>query len=315
MAKKKQNDSGIEATRILSRRNLIGVIVGSIFAAVAAISVSIINKEPKIPPTETQTFVGRVYNRKNPSEKIANAVVVMEGESVPPFVTTDSQGLFSVPLRNSKKEHRIKLEVDGYEPFDLRVVPANRNDIQPIPLMPLSAPQPQIKTNGNQNSLTYSSPTSNPTPVNEFRPQNDLPRSISRPAENVVPGSPLTITALQAIFHSGNQGKDRENSISETFTMDGKILGQNRFWGRSTPYRENSVDKGEEFPVNIPYSDCHKLKYTYSTNTTSGWDVAFEIKAKLSDGSTRTVARSGVSTVGKGLPDTRTMALCSDVSP
>ncbi|HEX8397652.1 MAG TPA: carboxypeptidase-like regulatory domain-containing protein [Pyrinomonadaceae bacterium] len=323
MAQKKQNSSEVEAARILSRRNLIGVIIGAVIAAIATFGVTIYRQDPKITPPETVTFSGRVYNRKNPTEKITNAVVVIEGEGVPPLVTTDSEGIFTFPLKDPKREYRLRIEVEGFEPYNLRVVPSDRKDIQPIPLIP-SPLRPPINTSSNQGESAPINPNAKSAadydlqirnPPTVIAPRLESGVEQNQPVSASPSPAPLMIKSLQSTFYSGNEGKDKYNSISETYSVGNKILVQNDFWGSGMVYREKSIHQGQEFPVDIPWEDCSKLRYAYRTNNTGGWDVGFEIKAKLSDGSTKVIARSGTLSVGKGRPETGTIALCGSGNP
>jgi len=136
MTKTVQNNPDIEAARITSRRTLIGGIIGVVLTVLGGIAVAIINKGCNSVPQPNQMFTGRVFNKNNPSEKVRNAQVSMEGEGAPPLATTDSEGIFSFPLSDPNKEIRLRIEVAGYEPYDLRVVPAKNNGTQVIPLTP-----------------------------------------------------------------------------------------------------------------------------------------------------------------------------------
>jgi hypothetical protein len=129
------NDPAVDVAKITSRRTLIGGIIAAIVTVVGSITVAIINRGCNSAPPP-QMFTGRVFNKDNPSEKVRNAQVAMEGEGAPPLATTDSEGIFSFPLSNPNKEIRLRVDVQGYEAYDLRVVPAKNQGIQPIPLTP-----------------------------------------------------------------------------------------------------------------------------------------------------------------------------------
>ena len=137
MAKNGKNDTGLEAANITSRRTLIGGIIAAIVTVSGSIAVAMINRGCNTAaPSPTQMFTGPVYNKNNTSEKVRNAQVSMEGEGVPPLATTDSEGIFSFPISDPNKEFRLLIEVNGYEPYDLRVVPARNHGVQKIPLTP-----------------------------------------------------------------------------------------------------------------------------------------------------------------------------------
>jgi hypothetical protein len=134
MPREKKPDSSITAAKITSR---VALTVG-ILSIVGVVTAAMINKGCISGPQPPQTFSGRVYDKSDSNKKIGNAQVSMEGEGAPPLATSDSEGIFSFPLSDPNKEYRLKIEVKGYETYDLRVVPAKNQGIQPIALTPRS---------------------------------------------------------------------------------------------------------------------------------------------------------------------------------
>jgi Carboxypeptidase regulatory-like domain len=136
MGKNVKNDPSLEAAKITSRRTLIGGIIAAVVTVSGGIAVAMINRGCNTAPARTQMFTGRVFNKNDTSAKVRNAQVSMEGEGAPPLSTTDSEGIFSFPLNDPNKEIRLRIDVSGYEPYDLRVVPARNHGVQQIPLTP-----------------------------------------------------------------------------------------------------------------------------------------------------------------------------------
>jgi hypothetical protein len=136
MPREKKIEPAITAAKITSR---VALTVG-ILGVIGVITAAVINKgclfAPQ--PQPQQTFSGRVYDKTDPNKKIGNAQVSMEGEGAPPLASSDSEGIFSFPLSDPNKEYRLKIEAKGYETYDLRVVPAKNQGIQPIALTPKS---------------------------------------------------------------------------------------------------------------------------------------------------------------------------------
>ena len=136
MTKPAKNDPSLQAANITSRRAMIGVIIGVLVTVSGSIAVAIINKSSHSASSATPMFTGRVFSKNDPNEMVRNARVTVESEGVPQLMTTDSQGIFSFPLSDPNKEVRLHIEVSGYEPYDLRVVPAKNHGLQAIPLTP-----------------------------------------------------------------------------------------------------------------------------------------------------------------------------------
>lgn len=94
--------------------------------------------EPKRVEAPPSVFTGRVFNHDNPGNKVGNAKVSLESNGPPTLTTTDSEGIFSVPIGDRVREIRVRIEAAGFEAFDLRIVPARTEGIQAFPLKPLS---------------------------------------------------------------------------------------------------------------------------------------------------------------------------------
>lgn len=121
------SEPAVQAAKITSKRALIGTIVAACITAIAAISVSMASNCGSVikpdPPPAPISFTGRVTSKKT-EEKVRGAKVSLEGEGVPPLVTTDSEGIFSFPLIDANKEIRLRVEASGYENFDIRIIPS-----------------------------------------------------------------------------------------------------------------------------------------------------------------------------------------------
>ncbi|MFN0084765.1 MAG: carboxypeptidase regulatory-like domain-containing protein [Blastocatellia bacterium] len=114
----------VEAAKITGNRAMLATILAAVITALGALSVALTNQcGAGVKPSPTPVaFTGRVSNRKE--EKIRGAKVSLEGEGVPVVVTTDSEGVFSFRLNDPDKEIHLRIEADGYQNADLRVVPA-----------------------------------------------------------------------------------------------------------------------------------------------------------------------------------------------
>jgi hypothetical protein len=116
-------------------------IVVAVIAASATIFAAIISRWSVIthetPRNETSKYVGKIVN-KTTGDAVRTAKASLEGKGEVPAVTfTDSEGVFSFPLKDTRTEIHIRVEADGYDKFDLVVVPLNNAGIQLIPLTPL----------------------------------------------------------------------------------------------------------------------------------------------------------------------------------
>jgi hypothetical protein len=131
------DDSAVKAAEIASRRGFKGVIIAGFIAALAAISVAIINNCGNLfkPTPSPLSFTGRAINR-NSEERIRGAKVSLEGDGIPAVAYTDSEGIFSFRLEDPNKEIHLRIEANQYDNFDLRVTPAKNQGIQEIRLTP-----------------------------------------------------------------------------------------------------------------------------------------------------------------------------------
>jgi hypothetical protein len=116
-------------------------------------------------------FTGRVIDHQN-EKPIRNAKVVFErDQKVPQIQSTDSEGVFTVLLHESSQINRIRVEADGYEPFD-RNVALSRSGIELVRLIAVK-PTQQIQvapsTLGSLNSSRQRQSKSN-----EYRTRRDL---------------------------------------------------------------------------------------------------------------------------------------------
>lgn len=104
--------------------------------AAATVAVGYWQFHPKDKPSG-RDFVGRVLDVKT-EQKLRGAKISLEADGAPPVIYTDSEGVFSFPLKNSEEPVRIRVEVDGYEKFDRRVKPSSKSDMEEVRLAPTS---------------------------------------------------------------------------------------------------------------------------------------------------------------------------------
>ena len=64
----------------------------------------------------------------------------VEGDGLPSLATTDSEGIFSFTLSDPSREIRFRVEANGFEPFDLRIIPSKHPGTQAVPLSPWPTP-------------------------------------------------------------------------------------------------------------------------------------------------------------------------------
>jgi hypothetical protein len=98
----------------------------------------------------TVQYVGRVTDQVS-EQAIRGAKVSVEAQSVPQDYYTDSNGVFYVKLRRSIDTIRLRVEANGYEPFD-KNVSLNRTSIEDVRLKPSNTtptPSPSITPNTN----------------------------------------------------------------------------------------------------------------------------------------------------------------------
>jgi hypothetical protein len=108
-------------------------IVIAVISAIALIAVAYLQfKPPEGDPNKK--FTGRVIEAKT-EKRIRNAKISLELQDAPPVLYTDSEGIFSFPLKNFSSQVRIRVEVDGYEKFDRLVTPSSNSGIEEIQLI------------------------------------------------------------------------------------------------------------------------------------------------------------------------------------
>lgn len=90
----------------------------------------------------TSTFVGRVTNEAT-GKVIEAAKVSLEARGLPPVIYTDSEGRFSFALAADVHEIRIRVDAQGYRPFERRINVSAKTEHEDIRLAPLeSSPKP-----------------------------------------------------------------------------------------------------------------------------------------------------------------------------
>ena len=109
---------------------------------------------PKEQP-DSKDFVGRVMNAKT-EQRLRGAKISLEADDTPPVIYTDSEGVFSFPIKNFDEPIRIQVEADGYEMFDRRIKPSSKSDIEYIRLMPISLSSTKVSTAQKKSQPTQS---------------------------------------------------------------------------------------------------------------------------------------------------------------
>lgn len=124
-----------------------------IIAIIGAVAVIIVGYwqyySPKPDIVGTNEFVGRVIEIKT-EKRIRNAKVSLEVQGAPLIIYTDSEGIFSFPLKNTDNPVRVRVEAAGYEKFDRLITPSSKIRIEEIQLEPISPSPPDIKVVAKQ---------------------------------------------------------------------------------------------------------------------------------------------------------------------
>ena len=131
-SKNSPNESG----KTENRKSWLPLAVAAI-GATATVVVGYWQFHPKDNKPSGKDFVGRILDAKT-EQKIRGAKISLEADGAPPVIYTDSEGVFSFPLKNSDTPVRIRVEVDGYEKFDRRVKPSSKADMEEVRLAPVS---------------------------------------------------------------------------------------------------------------------------------------------------------------------------------
>ena len=87
----------------------------------------------------TSTFVGRVTNEAT-GKVVAAAKVSLEAKGLPPVIYTDSEGHFSFTIGADVHEIRIRVDAQGYRPFERRIDVSAKTEHEDIRLVPLEPP-------------------------------------------------------------------------------------------------------------------------------------------------------------------------------
>lgn len=139
MSQPQKEEAAVRAAFITRR----GTIIAGTIAAVAAITVAVINwTNGKLPVAEKERLTVKVVDKIN-GKAIGGATVSLEASGVSAVNSTDSLGVIFFPIADPKKELRLRVEADGYEQkFNLRVTPADIVGAQEIGLAPIAKPSP-----------------------------------------------------------------------------------------------------------------------------------------------------------------------------
>jgi hypothetical protein len=167
------DDPAVLAARI----NRSGTIRKGFIAGMAAVVVAIVGLmnrscgQQSKPGIEKEKFVIKVLD-KTTGKGISGAKVSLESSDVPPVDTTDSNGVISFPIGDTKKELRIRIDADGYEKdFNLRITPASIIGTQEVRLTPLATPSPAAITAQPPDPAQHQSPSPPRIPNEQERSQ------------------------------------------------------------------------------------------------------------------------------------------------
>jgi len=119
------------------------IIVAGI-AALATIAAAYLQYVRK-PDEKEKQFTGRVIDAKT-EKRVRNAKVTLEFQGAPPVIYTDSEGIFTFPLKEETRNIHIRVDADGYEKFDRRIDISAKDEIEDIrldPARPASTPEEQ----------------------------------------------------------------------------------------------------------------------------------------------------------------------------
>lgn len=123
-----------ESEKTESGKAWLPIVVAAI-GATATVVVGYWQFYPKDNKSSSKDFVGRVVDAKT-EQKLRGAKISLEADGAPPVIYTDSEGVFSFPLKNPDVLVRIRVETDGYEKFDRRIKPSSKSDIEEVRLAP-----------------------------------------------------------------------------------------------------------------------------------------------------------------------------------
>jgi hypothetical protein len=99
-------------------------------------------------PTPNVVWVrGRVSN--NQAHPLGGAKVSLEGKGLPPVIYTDSEGVFTFNLPEDVKEIKIRVDANGYDPYDRRIdVSAVKSELEDIRLTPQTKTETNAELSG-----------------------------------------------------------------------------------------------------------------------------------------------------------------------
>lgn len=226
---------------VISRK---GAIIVAIIAATATILAAIIGKwsgdiQRLPPPTGQYKYVGKVFDKLT-GNNIRGAKISLErnGE-VPAVVFTDSEGVFSFPLGDVKKEIHLRIEVIGYEKFDLSVVPSNIDGIQVFPLQSTPSPNTEPSSSSNQKGRTS-------TPPNGSDPDRETGSAVQPEAKVLVSGTVIDVENNRPISDArvnveGYGGEAVTTTSDGVFSLATHARAGQMFWLQAT--RDGYVPK------------------------------------------------------------------------
>jgi hypothetical protein len=129
-------------------------------------------------------YAGRVLDAGT-KRAIQGAKVGVESSGVPQIYYSDSEGVFYLKLKGSTTNARLRVEAEGYEPFD-RNVSVSRTGIEDIRLTPIA--EPTITPTPVPPASPTPKPSVSPTPT----PNNVLLNKLEGDAQTIPVGDGKT---------------------------------------------------------------------------------------------------------------------------
>lgn len=163
----------------------------TILAALIAASAVITVGYWQYRPMETlKEYRGRVVDTKT-GKVIQRAKIILESQDTPTIIYSDSEGIFSFPLKTWSKQIRIRVEANGYKTYDRFVNPSNSLNIEEIQVQ-------SIEESVGTEPVQTDSPVAAPTPSKTSTPLEK--KSIQAPSLPLQTGTYLTQGSMYANF-------------------------------------------------------------------------------------------------------------------
>jgi hypothetical protein len=156
-------------TDLASKEKSSTAIIVAVIAALAAITVAYL-QYVREPGEKEKQFTGRVIDAKT-EKSVRNAKITLEFQGAPPVIYTDSEGIFTFPLKEETRNIHIRVDADGYEKFDRRIDISAKDGIEDIrlnPARPIITPEKRTPNTEDEKSRE---------PI-KLKVKGDIPRSV-----------------------------------------------------------------------------------------------------------------------------------------